>query len=75
MTLDDSLKAVADLRLVAYVFYVIAAWYICGAAGQPFMTALEGEAPVTPIHIMVFLVLGWLFLLLSQYRSGQLRSS
>jgi hypothetical protein len=69
MALKDSSTTAADLKLVGYVFMLIAAWFICGIAGQPFMKALEGEAPGTPIHVMIFLVLGWLFLFLSHYKS------
>ncbi len=69
MALKDSSTTAADLKLVGYVFMLIAAWFICGIAGQPFMKALEGEAPGTPILVMIFLVLGWLFLFLSHYKS------
>jgi hypothetical protein len=69
MALKDSSTTAADLKLVGYVFMLIAAWFICGMAAQPFMKALEGEAPGTPIHVMIFLVLGWLFLFLSHYKS------
>ncbi len=69
MALKDSSTTAADLKLVGYVFMLIAAWFICGIAGVPFMKALEGEALGTPIHVMIFLVLGWLFLFLSHYKS------
>ncbi len=69
MALKGASTAAADLKLVGYVFMLIAAWFICGIAGQPFLKAFEGEAPTTPIHVMIFLVLGWLFLFLSHYKS------
>ena len=69
MVLKDSSKTAVDLKLVGYVFMLIAAWFICGIAGQPFLKAFEAEAPTTPIHVMIFLVLGWLFLFLSHYKS------
>lgn len=71
--LDGSAGAAADLRLVGYIFLVIAAWFTCGALAQPFATAFEGEAPTSPIHVMLFYVLGWLFLFLSHYRSRRPR--
>jgi len=71
MALKGSSTTAADFKLVGYVFMLIAAWFICGIAGQPFLKAFEGEAPTSPIHIMIFLVLGWLFLLLSHYKSAQ----
>jgi len=69
MALKDLSTTAADLKLVGYVFMLIAAWFICGIAGQPFLKVFEGEAPTTPIHVMVYLVLGWLFLFLSHYKS------
>ena len=68
MALKGSSTA-ADLKLVGYVFMLIAAWFVCGMASQPFVKAFEGQAPTSPIHIMIFLVLGWLFLYLSHYKS------
>ena len=72
MALKDTSPIAADLKLVGYVFMLIAAWFICGGLAQPFLKAFEGEAPTTPIHIMIFLVLGWLFLFLSHYKSHKL---
>jgi hypothetical protein len=69
MALKDSSATAADLKLAGYVFMLIAAWFICGITSQPFMKVFEGEAPGSPIHIMIFLVLGWLFLFLSHYKS------
>ena len=69
MALKDASATAADFKLVGYVFMLIAAWYICGVASQPFMKALEGEATASPIHVMILLVLGWLFLFLSHYKS------
>ena len=69
MALKDASATAVDLKLVGYVFMLIAAWYICGIAGQPFLKALEGTPTASPIHVMIFLVLGWLFLFLSHYKS------
>ncbi len=69
MALKDASATAADLKLVGYMFMLIAAWFICGIASQPFLKALEGKAPTSPIHVMIFLVLGWLFLFLSHYKS------
>jgi len=70
-SLKDVPTTAADLKLVGYVFMLIAAWFICGIASQPFLKALEGEAPATPLLVMIFLVLGWLFLFLGHYKSRQ----
>ncbi len=65
----DSSTTAADLRLAGYVFLLMAAWFVCGIAGQPFLKSLEAEAPSSPMHVMIFMALGWLFLFLSHYKS------
>ncbi len=69
MALKDEPTTAADLKMVGYVFMLIAAWFICGIASQPFLKALDGVGAGTPIHVMIFLVLGWVFLFLSHYKS------
>ncbi len=69
--LKNAAAAAADFRLVGYMFMVIAAWFICGLASIPFLKALKGMDPSSPIHIMVFLVLGWLFLFLSHHKASK----
>ena len=71
MALKDAPTTAADLKLVGYVFMLIAAWFVCGIASIPFLKALENEPSATPLHVMVFLVLGWLFLFLGHYKSRQ----
>ena len=72
IALKGSSTTAADLKLVGYVFMLIAAWFVCGMAGTPFLKALEGVAPTSPVHVIIFLVLGWLFLFLGHYKSRQL---
>ena len=69
MALKDASAAAADLKLAGYVLFLIATWFTCGMASQPFLKALEGVAPTTPLHIMVLFVLGWLFLFLGYYKA------
>lgn len=71
MALKETSTTAADLKLAGYLFMLLAAWFICGIASQPFLKALEGEAPSTPIHVLTFLVLGWLFLFLGHYKSRE----
>jgi hypothetical protein len=60
----------ADLRLVGYVFMLIATWYTCGIASPSWYKAFANQTPMMePISVMIFFVLGWLFLFLSHYRS------
>jgi hypothetical protein len=75
MALKGSSTAAADFKLVGYVFLLMAAWFTCGIGSQPFLEALEGQDPMNPIHIMTLLVLGWLFLFLSHYKSRQQQGS
>jgi len=69
MALKGSSKAAADFKLVGYAFMLIAAWFICGLGSLPFWKAFEGQAPTSPIHVMMLLALGWVFLFLSHYKS------
>jgi len=69
MAIKDSPTTAADLKMVGYVFMLIAAWFICGISSIPFLKAMEGESPSTPIHVMIFLVLGWIFLFLGHHKS------
>ncbi|MFC1982738.1 hypothetical protein ACFLV5_03020 [Chloroflexota bacterium] len=68
MALKGSSTVAADFKLIGYVFMLMAAWFTCGIGSQPFFESLEGLDPMNPIHIMIFLVLGWLFLFLSHYK-------
>ncbi|MFC1958348.1 hypothetical protein ACFLV6_00275 [Chloroflexota bacterium] len=58
----------ADFTLVGYVFMLTAVWFVCSTAARPFFTAFEGP-PGSPVHVIVFFVLGWLFLFLGHYKS------
>jgi len=71
MALKGSSTTAADLKLVGYVFMLIAAWFVCAIASEPYMKALQGLALGSPIHVMILLVLGWLFLFLGHYKSRQ----
>jgi hypothetical protein len=59
----------ANLRLVAYVFFLNASWFTCGMGGQMMAKAFEGFDNSPPLHIMIFFVLGWVFLFLSHYQA------
>ncbi len=67
--LEGAAKTAAYFQLVGYAFLLIAMWFLCGTLGAPFLKVLEGEPPSSPISIIVYLVLGWLFLFLSHYKS------
>ena len=67
--LEGGSTAASDFRLLGYVFMVIAAWFICGMASFPFLKAYENADVTTPLHIMIYLVLGWIFMFLSHYKA------
>lgn len=69
VNLKDKSAAAADLQLTGYTFFLIAAWFTCGGLSQPFFKALEENKAGTPLHIMIFVVLGWIFLFLSHYKT------
>jgi hypothetical protein len=62
----------ADLKLVGYLFMLMAVWYTCGIAGPQWIKALADQPPfMEPISVMILFALGWLFLFLGQYKSRQ----
>jgi hypothetical protein len=71
-TIRDQEKTAAELQLAGYVFLIIAMWYLCGDLSRPFQRALADLPLGSPISTIVYLVLGWLFLFLSHYKSAQL---
>jgi hypothetical protein len=68
MAITDGPTIATDLKMVGYVFMLIAAWFICGMASQPYLKALDEVSPSSPIHVLIFLVMGWIFLFLSHYK-------
>jgi hypothetical protein len=71
-TLDDEEKPAADLQLVGYIFFMLATWFLCGAFSTQFSEDLTRFTPRSPVNVLTYLVLGWVFLFLSQYRSKTL---
>ena len=68
-------KTAASVKLIGYIFWIDASWFLCGESGIPHLKAFEGAPPPVPIEILVFLVLGWVFLLAGNYQEWRLRSS
>ena len=74
--LQGQSTAPADLRLAGYVFMLIATWYTCGIASPSWYNAFANQTPMMePISVMIFFVLGWLFLFLSHYKSRPHRTT
>ena len=66
--LEGQAAKAANLSLVAYVFFLNASWFTCGMGGQMMAKAFEGFDNSPPLHVMIFFVLGWVFLFLSHYQ-------
>ncbi|MCD4681251.1 MAG: hypothetical protein K8S00_12775 [Bacteroidales bacterium] len=75
-TLEERNRLASDIRIISHLFFLIAAWDLCGLLGSP----LFGLRPEIMIEfktqqwaytmgakIMICLALGWIFLAISQY--------
>jgi hypothetical protein len=73
--LDRRERTASGLKLVGYLFWMNATWFLCGETGKLHLKAFAGDPAPSPIEIMVFLVLGWLFVLLGEYKAMRLKKS
>ena len=73
--LDIQGKIAGSLKLIGYLFWINASGFLCGETAKMHLKAFEGLSPPTPIEIMVFLVLGWLFVLIGDCREMRLKES
>jgi len=73
--LDIQEKIAGSFKLVGYIFWINTSWFLCGETARMHLKAFEGLAPPTPIEIMVFLVLGWLFVLIGNYKEMRLKKT
>jgi hypothetical protein len=71
--LDMEEKIAGSYKLIGYLFWVNASWFLCGETSKMHLKVFEGSPAPIPIEIMVFLVLGWLFVLLGEYKSRSLK--
>jgi hypothetical protein len=67
-------KVAGGYKLIGYIFWINATWFLCGETGKLHLKVFEGSAVPSPIEVMVFLVLGWLFVLAGEYKSRHLSS-
>jgi hypothetical protein len=73
--LDSAGKTAGSLKLIGYIFWINASWFLCGETSRMHLKAFEGQSPPSPIEIIVFLVLGWIFVLIGDYKEMRLRES
>jgi hypothetical protein len=71
--LDMPEKIAGSYKLIGYLFWINASWFICGETGKMHLKAFEGSSVPSPIEVMVFLVLGWLLVLVGEYKAMQLK--
>lgn len=69
---DQSERIAGSLKLVGYLFWVTASWYLCGDTAKLHLKAFEGMSVPSPTETMVFLVLGWFFIALGEYKSANI---
>jgi hypothetical protein len=73
--LDSRERTARGFKLVGYLFWMNATWFLCGETGKLHLKAFAGDPAPSPIEIMVFLVLGWFFVLLGEYKAMRLKKS
>jgi len=73
--LDMPEKIAGSYKLIGYIFWINATWFICGETAKLHLKAFEGGTVPSPIEIMVFLVLGWLFVLIGDYKEMRLKKN
>ena len=73
--LDIQGKIAGSFKLIGYLFWMNASWFLCGETSKMHLRAFEGSPPPSPTEIMVFLILGWLFVLIGDYKEMRLKQS
>ena len=66
-------KIAGSFKLIGYIFWINTSWFLCGETSRMHLKAFEGLAPPTPIEVIVFLALGWLFVLIGDYKEMRLK--
>jgi hypothetical protein len=61
-------RAAGSIKLIGYLFWINASWFLCGDTAKLHLKAFEGTSPPSPTETMIFLVLGWFFVALGEYR-------
>jgi hypothetical protein len=73
--LDIQEKTAGGFKLIGYLFWINTSWFLCGETAKMHLKAFEGRSPPVPIEILVFLVLGWIFVLIGDYKEMRLKTS
>ena len=67
-------KIAGSFKLIGYIFWINTSWFLCGETSRMHLKAFEGLAPPTPIEVIVFLALGWFFVLIGDYKEMRLKN-
>jgi len=73
--LDIQKRIAESNKLVGYIFWINASWFLCEETAKLHLKAFEGSSVPSPIEIIVFLVLGWIFVLIGDYKEMRLQTS
>jgi hypothetical protein len=82
--LEYSERLVSDLRVIGLIFFLIAAWGLCGTLGVPSSSLRSGLllkfntqnlAYTLGAKVLICLVLGWIFLAMSFYFESRIHKS
>ena len=75
VSFPDDKAAIADLKMLGYMFFALATWFICGLSSMHTFTFYPDETTYLQIQenaisimylVMSFLILGWFFTFLGQ---------
>jgi hypothetical protein len=81
-SLSDRSKLASDMRVLGHLFFLIAAWGLCGLLGSPLfglrpelMIAFKTEhgAFTMGAKVMICLICGWVFSVISEYIDSETR--
>lgn len=70
--LESEEKTAGSFKLIGYIFWINASWFLCGETAKMHLRAFEGQSPPSPIEIIVFLILGWGFVLIGEFKEMRL---
>jgi hypothetical protein len=71
--LDIQEKIAGSFKLIGYIFWINTSWFLCGETAKMHLRVFEGSSQPSPIEILVFLVLGWIFVLIGDYKEMRLK--
>jgi len=66
---DRPERVAGSFKLIGYLFWINASWYLCGDTAKLHLKAFQGSSVPSPTETMVFLVLGWFFVTFGEYMS------